>query len=42
MLELKVNINEINDFVGLVERLKSINSYFNVVDDNEYVDEFFI
>lgn len=42
MLDLKVNINEIYDFVGLVERLKSFNSYFNVVDDNENVDEFFI
>lgn len=42
MLDLKIKINDIYSFVGLVERLKSFNSFFNVVDDNENVDEFVI
>lgn len=39
MLEPKANTNEINDFAGLAERLKSINSYLNAADDNEHADE---
>lgn len=39
MLDPKANTNEIYDFAGLAERLKSLNSYLNAADDNENADE---
>lgn len=38
MLEPKANTNEINDFAGLAERLKSHNSYLNAADNNDIND----
>lgn len=39
MLDPKANTNDIYDFAGLAERLKSLNSYLNAADDNENADE---
>lgn len=38
MLDPKANVNDIYDFAGLAERLKSHNSYLNAADNNEIND----